>query len=181
MNDSDQKNCQLKRIAYSGESYLESTRESYRQAKRFFHKGNSFTAYLYMFVSFNNLYCLLAHFDGREPDKIRAAIEKLPEEQIESLDTDEYFRLACQLNDRIPEQFKIGPELGSTLRGVVNMQKYFLGKDPTDRIAHVNEVTPVDATTPEKRRTLQELGACLLYTTRNNQFHAITRCSQPSR
>jgi hypothetical protein len=173
MNGPKQKKCQLQRIASWGESYLESTRESYRRTKKFSLKGDYFTAYLYMFIGFNNLYSLLARCVKRETCKIRAAVEMLSDEQIESLYTDEYFRLACQLNDRIPEQFKCGPDVGSTLPGVVNMQKYFSGKASADCIAHINEVTPVDATIQEKRCTLQKLAACLLYTTRNNQFHAL--------
>jgi hypothetical protein len=174
MNHGNQ-DCQRQRIAHWGESYLKSTTESYRRAKRFSHKGDYFTSLPVLFACFNNLYCLLSRFDREEKEscKIQAAVGELPAEQIESLYTDEYFRLVCQLNDRIPEQFTSGPDASSTLHGVVNMGKYFSGKEPDVCVAHVRGVAPVYATTDKKRTTLQKLAASILYTVRNNQFHVV--------
>ena len=78
MTDQDRSN---ERIAYWGESYLESTDKSYSYAREFFQcaqrfpeqKENYFTAYLYLFVTFNNLYSFIADFNGKERTKIRNA------------------------------------------------------------------------------------------------------------
>ena len=51
-----------KRIAYWGRTYLDSTQESLRLAMVFQRKNDYFTAYMYLFVAFNNLYSLLAGF-----------------------------------------------------------------------------------------------------------------------
>ncbi len=168
---------QTRRIAYWGDAYLQSTRESYRRAHRFFNRTNRdpdpFTAYLYLFVAFNNLYCLLARFDGREADKIRAALDQVPTDDIERLYTEEYVELISSLNDAPTEQFVVGPDAGAPVQGIVNMRDYFLGKDPRDCVAHVSAVAPALASTEDKRRSLQEVASSLLYTVRNNQFHAI--------
>lgn len=162
------------RLRYWGDAYLQSTQESYRRAKRFFGvEGDSFTAYLYLFVAFNNLYCLLAKFDGREPAKIRAALDLLPQTEVQRVYGSRYVELVRELNDRPTEQFVEGPDAGSTVRGIVNMRDYFLGKSPLDCVAHVTNVAPLHAPTDAKRETLQEVAVTLLYTVRNNQFHAV--------
>ena len=54
-----------------------------------FDADDPFTAYLYLFVAFNNLYCLLARFDGSESAKIRAALDLLPLTEIDRMYTPE--------------------------------------------------------------------------------------------
>jgi len=164
---------QTQRIAYWGGAYLESTRESYRRAEEFFRQGDPFTAYLYLFVAFNNLYCLTARFDGDERVKIRAALGDVPAGEIDRFYTRDYVDLVDSLNDGTTEQFVEGPDAGPPARGIVNMRDYFLGKGETACVAHIGEVAPVSASSDDKRRTLQEVAASLLYTVRNNQFHAV--------
>jgi hypothetical protein len=145
----------IDRLRYWGDAYLQSTRESYRRAARFFSvEGDPFTAYLYLFVAFNNLYCLLARFDGQEPPKIRAALEFLPPADVERIYGPPYLELIRELNDRPTEQFVEGPDAGATVRGVVNMRDYFLGKSPAECVAHVMSVAPLDGSTDAKRETL---------------------------
>jgi len=164
---------QTQRIAYWGGAYLESTRESYRRAEEFFREGDAFTAYLNLFVAFNNLYCLIARFDGHERAKIRAALKNVPAEEIDRFYTSDYVDLINSLNDGPTEQFVEGPDAGARIQGIVNMQTYFLGKRPSDCVAHIREVAPGWASSDDKRNTLQEVAASLLYTVRNNQFHAV--------
>lgn len=164
---------QQQRITFWGDSYLQSTKESYCRAQRFFDQEDYFTAYLYLFAAFNNLYCLLARFERNERSKIRWAVERIEDSYIPSIYTPEYFSHLDELNQRTPEQFFEGPDKGAALSGVVNMKDYLLGKEPDACVAHVESVAPVESGTQEKRRTLQDLAACLLYTVRNNQFHAI--------
>jgi hypothetical protein len=161
------------RIRYWGRAYLDSTLDSHRRAKQFFSERDSFTAYLYLFVVFNNLYCLLARFEGEEKQKIRAAIGRLPDEAIERIYTPHYARLLEDLNSGQPEQFVFGPDAARPLEGIVNMGKYFLGKEPGACTSHIEKVTPAGASTQEKKSTLGDLAAELLYTIRNNQFHAV--------
>jgi hypothetical protein len=161
------------RIAYWGDSYLQSTKESHRRAKEFRRRRDYFTAYLYLFIAFNNLYCLLTRFSGSQPTKIRAAVGLIADEGIASIYTAGYVRHLVELNQRVPEQFSTGPDKGAAQTGIVNMGDYFLGKDPDACIARIDNAASVDAPTEEKRRTLKEMAASLLYTVRNNQFHAI--------
>ena len=53
------------------------------------------------------------------------------------------------------------------------MQRYFQGKDLADCVKHIEEVANEEACVEEKKRTLKDLAAELLYTIRNNQFHSI--------
>ena len=81
--------------------------------------------------------------------------------------------MISELNDRPTEQFVEGPDAGSQVRGIVNMRDYFLGKDPAECMAHVAAVASREASVEDKRKTLQDVAASLLYTVRNNQFHAV--------
>ncbi len=171
-----QNELQNDRIAYWGNAYLKSTEESYQQARVHFRDEHWFTAYLYLFVSFNNLYSLyslVVRSAGHEPKKIRDAIARIPDKDIESIYTAEYFRYLIELNERTPEQFLKGPDAGLAHHGIVNMRDYFLGKEPNACVAYLPEIASVDAGAEEKRQTIKELAAILLYTVRNNQFHAI--------
>ena len=89
MTNGRQEQRAAERIRYWGEAYLQSTRESHRRAQQFFDADDPFTAYLYLFVAFNNLYCLLARFDGSESAKIRAALDLLPLTEIDRMYTPE--------------------------------------------------------------------------------------------
>jgi len=161
------------RFSYWGDAYLQSTRESYRRAAGFFSRGDAFTAYLYLFVAFNNLYCLLARFRGGERAKIGAALKQVRAEDIDRVYTPDYVELINSLNQGRTEQFVQGPDAGAGVQGIVNMGDYFLGKDPVDCVAHVGTVAPALASTEDKRRSLEGVASSLLYTVRNNQFHAI--------
>lgn len=161
------------RIRYWGEAYLQSTRESYRRATEFSNAQDPFTAYLYLFVAFNNLYCLLARFDDSEQAKIRAALKRLALAEIDRIYTPEYVSRIRELNDRPTEQFVEGPDAGSQARGVVDMRRYFLGKEAAECVRHVESLASSEAPVEDKLKTLQEVAACLLYTVRNNQFHAV--------
>ncbi len=161
------------RIRYWGRAYLASTRESYRRAQLFFNRCDFFTAYLYLFVAFNNLYCFLARIDGTEPEKIRVALEKVPLQEIESFYRSDYVRDIRFLNDGPSAQFREGPDSRAPVEGIPNMRNYFLGKEPAQCVAHVDHVAPATAGARAKRGTLQEVAGCLLYAIRNNQFHAV--------
>ena len=167
------------RVAYWGNAYLASTRQSYHCALGFFSERDFYTAYSYLFISFNNLYCLLGRFDGGEPSKIRAAVNRIPRDKIDDIYTARYAHLIEALNDGIPVQFSAGPDSGVLSGGVINMRDYFLGKDATKCIAHVHQVAPASGPAEEKRKTMEEVAAVLLYTVRNNQFHAFKAPNQP--
>lgn len=173
MTDHQQKQVSENRISYWGRSYLDSTLESFNRAEQFYQRQDFFTAYMYLFVSFNNLYCLLAGFADTEPAKIRAALKDLPERKITGFYTADYVRLINCLNDGPPLQFLQGPDSGSSEQGILNMRDYFLGKETAQRVVHVSKVSLPTAPAADKKHTLQEVAACLLYTIRNNQFHAV--------
>jgi len=173
MTNNPQRQVSARRIRYWGRLYLDSTLDSDRRAGQFFSEGDFFTAYLYLFVVFNNLYCLVARFDGAEPAKIRAALDEVGADEIDRVYTEDYVGLINSLNTGAPEQFVRGPDAGAHVQGITNMRDYFLGKDRIDCVAHVNTVAPAGASTEVKRRTLQEVASRLLYTVRNNQFHAV--------
>lgn len=147
--------------------------DSLGEARRFASKGQWFTAYLYLFVAFNNLYSWLAPDERRQGTRIRKAIGVLETTTIDDLYTHEYVSLIQELNGRTPIQFTKGPDRGARKRGILNMQKYFSGDHARDCVAHVRTVVLVEATAEDKRKTLQDVAACLLYTVRNNQFHAV--------
>lgn len=161
-----------RRIGYWGSQYLASTCESYRLAQRFFGKSDFFTAFLYLFVTFNNLYSLLAP-DRTDDQRIREAVGRVPLDRIETLYSSHYVGLIRQLNDGPPVQFNEGPDGGAAVEGIPNMREYFRGKEAAQCVAHVDEVAPDSASAQAKRKTLQEVAACLLYAVRNNQFHAV--------
>lgn len=167
---------QRRRIAYWGDSYIRSTRKSHLRAQRFAQKDDYFTAYMYLFAAFNNLYSLLAGFNSRgEAEKIKVAIGKFQSEHIDSIYTADYIQNLNNLNRRTPEQFKDGPDECSAQRGVVNMQKYFLGNDPSACAVSINEIeiAALDDTARQKLITVQQLASTVLYTIRNNHFHAV--------
>ena len=161
------------RVRYWGREYLASTSESCRLARKSFRKGDFFTAYLYLFVAFNNLYCLIARFGGREQEKIRRAVEKIRLDRIDAFYTTDYVERIKQLNDGPPVHFTVGLDAGALVEGIANMRDYFLGKLPADCVARVDQVASEWAPDEQKLSTLQEVAACLLYTIRNNQFHAV--------
>lgn len=173
MSANPQKQLSEERISRWGDTYLNSIWESRKQAGRSFKRKDYFTAYLYLFVVFNNLYSLLVRFDGRERTKIKAALEELPSEDVDRFYTGQYRELIDSLNDGLPEQFASGPERGAQVRGITDMKDYFLGKKPKDCVVHVGDVAAESASAEAKKRTLQEVAAYLLYTVRNNQFHAV--------
>ncbi len=172
--DAEQRRLATERMAAWGEEYLRSTRNSCERAGQFFRDKDFFSAYLYLFVAFNNLYRLLVGFDGEEKAKIRDVIEKVPTEAIDCFYTCEYVDLINALNEGTPEQFKFEPEIDLTLNGITGLRSYFLGKEPRQCVAHVAQVVAMSTdSAEEKRMTLQSVAAELLYTIRNNQFHAV--------
>jgi hypothetical protein len=144
-----------------------------QRAKDFALTEDWFTAYLYLYVAFNNLYCLLARFEGWERDKIGEALKRLPARDIEELYDTDYVALIHNLNDGLPEQFSSGPDNRGDLRGIVDMKDYFLGYEAPECVAHVEIVSSISSPVDEKRDTLTAVSATLLYTIRNNQFHAV--------
>jgi hypothetical protein len=152
---------------------LASTRESYRRANAFFDQGDPFTAYLYLFVAFNNLYCLLADFDGTEREKIDRALERIPTSVLRALYTPDFVDRVLELNGSTTEQFVSGPDSGTEVPGIINMKDYFLGRPAAECIAHVEVVADSSASDSDKLKTIQAVADSLLYTIRNNQFHAV--------
>ena len=158
----------IKRINVWRGPYLASTRKSYHRAQGFFQKGDYFTAYLYLFVTFNNLYSYLARFgNGSESDRIRNAIGCITDDNVAQIYNSQYLEVLNCLNERTPEQD------GGGRLGVVNMRYYLQGKDPCVYVKHIKHIANEEASAVEKKCTLQNLAAELLYTIRNNQFHAI--------
>ena len=161
------------RIKFWGREYLSACRQTLQEAKRFAAREDWFTAYLCLFVAFNNAYCLVARFDGLERDKIATALQKVPDRQIDELYNQQYVSLVHDLNDGLPEQFSDGPDHGVQLQGIVKMKEYFLGYEPQDCVAHIETVSAAESSTDEKRQTLAALSAGLLLAIRNNEFHAV--------
>jgi hypothetical protein len=164
---------QVQRIAFWGDDYLRFTKESKRRAAKFHSQGDHFTAYMYLFVAFNNLYCLLAGFKGQEADKITCAVRRIPGARIRLFYTAEYVDLIRSLNDGAPEQLVREPDNGERGEGIVNMGRYFAGQPVSRCLAHIDEVAEPAASIGECTSTLAELASTLLFTIRNNQFHAI--------
>lgn len=172
MTNQDRSN---ERIAYWGKSYLDSAEKSHRYAQEFFQcsqrfpeqEENYFTAYLYLFVTFNNLYSFLAEFkNGSEIDRIKDAIGCIPDDDVTRIYNRQYHDVLISLNQRPTEQLP-------GLRGIVNMRDYFRGKKRSCCVKHIQEIASVNDSPNEKKLTLKNLAAQLLYTVRNNQFHAI--------
>ena len=161
------------RIAYWRNSYLASTRKSYGMAQEFFEQRCYFTAYLYLFVTFNNLYSLRADFNGGERTKIRNAVDCIPDEWVNSFYTEEYRNSIERLNERTPEQCIYGPDAGTKHCGVVDMQGYFQGECLCKCVKHIKHIAIKEDSVEAKKCTLQNLAAELLYMVRNNQFHSI--------
>lgn len=161
------------RVEAWGGEYLAASGQSFERARHSAHDEDWFTAYLYLFVAFNNLYCLLARFDGGERDKIGEALKILPARDIEDFYDAQYVAQIQGLNDGLPEQFSDGPDAGTLLPGIVNMKDYFMGYEASECVAHVDKVSSALSSTDEKRPTLTAISATLLYTVRNNQFHAV--------
>jgi len=161
------------RIEFWGREYLSACRQSLERARNFGRNADWFTAYLYLFVAFNNIYCLLASFDGREREKIAAALQEIPAHQLDELDNQQYLTLIRDLNDGLPEQFSAGPDFGVQLPGIIKMKEYFLGYEPPECVAHVDKVSSLLSSTDDKRETLAAVSAELLLAIRNNQFHAV--------
>lgn len=171
---------QDKRMAFWGGPYLESAAESYRQAKSHYARGDYFTGYLYLFVAFNNIYCLLVpRSSSGEASKIRMAVTRLSDQAVEDLYTENYIRKVTRLNCRLPKQFQVGPDKGEPYRGIINMRHYFAGARAEACVEHIYVAQP-DGAIEDKRKTLEELAASLLYAVRNNQFHAIKGPGNPS-
>lgn len=162
-----------RRISVWGTMYLDSTRESIRRANSFLEQDDPFTGYLYLFVAFNNLYSLLAQFAGKETVKIRHALAKLPGDAISLFYTSDYVELVNDLNDSFPEQTLSEPDGAGVGRGIIDMKAFFLGHDLDTCIKHAMNIAAVDASPEEKLGTIQDVAEELLFTVRNNQFHAI--------
>jgi hypothetical protein len=181
-NPSNEYDVRRRRLAYWGGSFLLSTEESLRRAEEFAAAGldgsaDHFTAYMYLFVAFNNLYALLGRSANGQKGKIEAAIDALDVAVIDLLYDQEYLLLIHELNDGPPEQLVYGPDKVRPPRvpcdGVVNMGEYLFGKSAANWIEHVQTVAPTSAAPADKVLTLKQVASRLLYTIRNNQFHAV--------
>lgn len=170
---SPDRNKAAERVEAWGGEYLDACGQSLERARHSAQDEDWFTAYLYLYVAFNNLYCLLARFEGREPDKMGEALKILPARDIEDFYDAHYVALILGLNDGLPEQFSDGPDAGTLLPGIINMKDYFVGYEAAECVAHVDRVSSATSSTDEKRETLTAISATLLYTVRNNQFHAV--------
>ena len=165
---------QNERIKCWRDWYLRLTEESYRMACSSQRHDDYFTAYLYLFVTFNNLYSLRADFSkGGQDEKIKYAVGFIPNELVDKFYDKEYRKSIECLNDRTPEQFKCGPDAGAEGRGVLDMLRYFRGEDLDTCVKRIKEIANEKAPAEEKKLTLQNLAVELLYTIRNNQFHSI--------
>jgi len=176
------------RQARLSSDYFESTRESLARAQRFHEEDDHFTAYLYAYIAFNNLYRWLGGFGSSEKEAIKSAIKRLPIGAMKTLYTKDYVdtikQLNCReingLNDREIEQLKDREVDGlngcEKVRGILNIQRYLNGAEvgvTPGLIVRLSEVAESNASPCEKRDTLIHLACDLLYTVRNNQFHAV--------
>lgn len=166
-----------RRLDFWRDTYLQSTTESLKRAEEFSShhpfSADPFSAYLYLFVAFNNLYRFLGGFDSGDPDAIKTAIDRLPDVEIRRIYTAKYVECIRQLNEGIPEQFLDGPDADNSAEGVINLKAYFRGDAPGRCVEHVESVATGSSTVAERKATLGEVASVLLYAVRNNQFHVV--------
>src|SRR5688572_3411539 len=94
-----------KRLKYWQFTFLESALVSQREAARFLTNSDYFTAYLYLFIAFNNAYSLLNNFaQGGQKESIRATISQLADDQIEAFYDKQYLEAILFLNESPPLQ-----------------------------------------------------------------------------
>lgn len=165
--------------------YFESADASLHLAESFHEKAesgsdglNHFTAYMYLFVAFNNLYNWYAWGHARAGDsqqkKIKAVVRSLTDQAAREIYTPQYVERILDLNVRQPKQLD-DAERDMNVQGVLNMDEYFRGGRIPSCLARLQDesiATTEDAPT-QQRETIAELAATLLYTVRNNQFHAV--------
>ena len=161
-----------------GNFYLISCRKSYKKACEYKNLSDHFSSYLWLFVTFNNLYAYLTDFGGgvRQETQIKCAIRQLDETKVNSIYTRGYVLQIKKLNDRTPRE--LAGESSQPL-GVLNMLKFFQGKEPESCVQQVPKVAEFNASFKEKRETISEVTSKLLYPIRNNLFHAIKGPQDP--
>ncbi len=171
--------------------YFEATKANLDRAG-FFHKNagfcsdgsNHFTAYMYLFVAFNNLYnwhaWRCARAGDSQPEKIKSAVRSLTDQAVRKIYTPNYSKRISVLNDRRPKQIDDG-ECDLDVHGVLKMDQYFTGSTISSCVAHVEpaSLATTGADPTEQRDTIAEVAAKLLYTVRNNQFHAVKGAIDP--
>ena len=174
-----------KRRAVWCKRYLQSTRDSLVRAKCFHGKEDPdhFTAYIYLFVAFNNVYSWYdwinppprARKPPSEPDRIKRAVQSLlkPDAAQQIYTATGYFDCIVNLNKRRPAQ--LGENEFPEAHGILRMAEYFRGVSEPLRLVSCLEGGSIASLTDEatkQRDTLAELAAGLLYSVRNNQFHS---------
>src|SRR2546425_9160549 len=110
------------RIKRWGAEYIGSAERSLKDAKQFASKEDWFTAYTYLFIAFNNLYCWHSKFHGDEREKIKAALKRLPGSCVNSFYDNHYVSLIRELNDRTPEEFGSSAEVIEDATGILKMR-----------------------------------------------------------
>jgi hypothetical protein len=136
--------------------------------------SNVFLAYSLLFTSFNNYYSLLADFKGSNPAKIGKAIKTyLSEDSIKDFYTYYYECLIRELTSHTP--FELRNTEDSQRKGILNLEKFFQGQSIDECICNLeeSEVASHTDSVQSKKETLIMIATQLLWTIRNNQFHAI--------
>jgi hypothetical protein len=150
------------RLNHHGQRYLTSTQNMWNLACEHRMRGDYMSGYLCLWVVFNNLYSWLAAFsENGERTRIEAAIHSLlPNAAARILGDDDYHERIRRLNQRQTNE-------EPTLHGIIDMQKYFRGAPQAEFLQQAKVTTGTDT---EK---LVSVATVLLYTVRNNLFHAI--------
>ena len=144
-------------------------------ARRHRENNEYISAYLCLWVAFNNLYSLLTNFSKKgEKRMIEEAIRALPELKINQLlNNQEYVKRFHCLNNR---QIREAPDF----YGLMDMRSFFRGR-PLGQCAKrlTLDVPPESGSLTAKQDFFVQLGTQLLYTARNNLFHAVNGPDDP--
>ena len=151
------------RLGEWGGLYLKATKDTYELAKKHRKKGDPFSAYLCAWVSFNNLYSLLSRFSGGEKERMRIVLRMLSPKDVEYIFNGDYKRNIESLNNRWTQELY-------NHQGIVNMQVFFRGKPPDKSVKRI--VISKEESIEGRLKVLTSVVIELLYTVRNNLFHA---------
>jgi len=155
--------------------YLAAAQDMYERARGCQGIDDCITAYLCLWVSFNNLYSLLADFHDGDRAKLGTTIRtKLPDPAVQGILNPAFRQRFHALNDRetreVPGQ-----------QGLVNMEDFFQGRPVAQCVRRVSLAEPGDGDPlPAKREFLVQIVDVLLYTVRNNLVHAVKGPTDPS-
>ena len=155
--------------------FLRASSDMFKLARRHRENNEYISAYLCLWVAFNNLYSLLTKFSQEEEKRmIEEAIRALPELKINQFLSDREYvtRFHC-LNNR---QIREAPDFC----GLMNMRSFFKGRPLGQCVERLTlDVPPESGSLTAKQDFFFQLGARLLYTARNNLFHAVKDPDDP--